>query len=253
MRLQGKVALITGAASGIGAACAEAFASEGASLVLADVNSAGGQVLTDRLNREGCQAIFVTCDVSQPAAVDRAVAAALDRFGRVDVLMNNAGTWESGTVVTLDEAEWDRVIAINLKSVFMFSKRVIPLMIKQGGGSVINVASVAGLVGASDASAYTASKGAIVNLTRSMALDFAPQHVRVNCLCPGMIDTPIGDKVVNYYRPGADLKASKARWQPLEHIGTPADIAAMALFLASDEAAFATGAMFVVDGGLTAQ
>lgn len=253
MKLDGKVALVTGAASGIGAACAEAFAREGVSVVIADVNAACGEQFAARVRQAGHEALFVIADVSRAADVDRLVQQAVAHFGRINILVNNAGTWAPGTVVTLDEAEWDRVINTNLKSVFLVSKRVIPVMIQQGGGVIINVASVAGLVGATDASAYIASKGGVVNLTRGMALDFAAHKIRVNALCPGMTDTPMGDKVVNYYKPGADLKASKAKWQPLEHIGSPADMAAMAVFLASDDAAFVTGGMFVVDGGLTAQ
>jgi NAD(P)-dependent dehydrogenase (short-subunit alcohol dehydrogenase family) len=253
MNLSGKVALLTGAASGIGAASAEAFAHAGADLVLADVNAAAGGKLADRIREAGRKALFVTADVSRADDVDRLVQQALTHFKRIDILMNNAGTWVPGTVVTLDEAEWDRVINTNLKSVFLVSKQVVPVMKAQGGGAIINVASVAGLVGATDACAYVASKGGVVNLTRGMALDFAPFRIRVNALCPGMTDTPMGDRVVGYYKPGADPKASKATWQPLERVGTPADMAAMAVFLASDDAAFATGAMFVVDGGLTAQ
>jgi NAD(P)-dependent dehydrogenase (short-subunit alcohol dehydrogenase family) len=171
----------------------------------------------------------------------------------VDVLVNNAAIWRPGRVTDLDEETWDSVLNTNLKGIFLVSKHVLPVMIKAKQGVVVNVASVAGLVGAPGASAYAASKGGVVNLSRSMALDFAAHNIRVNCLCPGLTDTAQGDSVVGHYKPEMNPTEAKRTWQPLHRVGTPEDMAKAALYVASDDAEFMTGSIFVIDGGLTAQ
>ena len=253
MKLKGKVAVVTGAAIGIGAATAALFAQEGASVALTDVDTIRGEQTCRNIREAGGTCRFYEMDVSHAQSVARAAAQIIQDFKRVDILVNNAGIWRPGRVTDLDEETWDRVLNTNLKSVFLVSKHIVPVMIQAGGGVIINVASVAGLVGAPEASAYAASKGGIVNLSRSMALDFAPHNIRVNCLCPGMTDTAQGDSVVGYYKPSTDPTEAKRTWQPLPRVGTPEDVAKAALYIASDDAAFMTGSVFVIDGGLTAQ
>jgi NAD(P)-dependent dehydrogenase (short-subunit alcohol dehydrogenase family) len=253
MKLKDRVALITGGAMGIGAATAQLFAQEGARVALVDIDSALGEETCRKIEREGGQCRFYQADVSSPAQVKQVVGRIIQDFKQVDILVNNAGIWRPGRVIDLEEETWDQVLGTNLKSVYLVSRYVIPEMVEAGRGVVINVASVAGLVGATDASAYSASKGGIVNLSRSMAMDFAPFNIRVNCLCPGMIDTAQGDSVVGHYKPQADPAEAKRTWQPLPRMGIPADAAKAALYLAADDSEFMTGSIFVIDCGLTAQ
>ncbi len=253
MKLKGKVAIITGGAIGIGAATAKLFAQEGAGVALTDVDIDRGEETCRRIRESGGICRFYEMDVSNAQQVARAVAQIISDFKRVDILVNNAGVWRPGRVTELDEETWNRVLNTNLKGIFLVSKHVLPVMMEARRGVIINVASVAGLVGAPEASAYAASKGGVVNLSRSMALDFAPYNIRVNCLCPGLTDTAQGDSVVGYYKPTTDPQEAKRTWQPLNRIGTAEDMAKAALYIASDDAEFMTGSIFVIDGGLTAQ
>lgn len=253
MRLNNRTAVITGGSTGIGAETAKCFAQEGAKIAVIDIDADEGEKTRRNIEKDGGSCTFYQADISNAKQVERVVKKVLQDFPRVDILVNNAGIWRPGHVVDLDEDTWDAVLSTNLKSVFMVSKYIVPEMMKQKKGVIINVASVAGLVGAPGASAYAASKGGIVNLSRSMALDFAPYNIRVNCLCPGMIDSAQGDTVVSHYKPEMDSQEAKRTWQPLAHIGTPDDAAKAALYIASDDSAFMTGSIFVIDGGLTAQ
>jgi len=253
MKLKGKVALVTGGAIGIGAAIATLFAQEGAEVALTDVDTVRGEETCRRIREAGGTCRFYEMDVSNGQQVARVVAQIIQDFKRVDILVNNAAIWRPGRVTELDEETWDQVLNTNLKSIFLVSKHVLPVMMEAKRGVVINVASVAGLVGAPEASAYAASKGGVVNLSRSMALDFAPYNIRVNCLCPGLTDTAQGDSVVRHYKPTIDPTEAKRTWQPLHRVGTAEDMAKAALYIASDDAEFMTGSIFVIDGGLTAQ
>ncbi len=253
MKLGGKVAVVTGGSIGIGAAIGRLFAQEGARVALISRTAADGEKTAKEIRGQGGDCRFYVADVSKSDQVARVAAQILKDYPQVDILVNNAGIWRPGRVVDLDEETWDSVLDTNLKGMFLVSRHFLPGMMERKAGVVINVSSVAGLVGAPDASCYAASKGGIVNLSRSMALDFAPYNIRVNCLCPGMTETAQGVTVVAHYKPGGNQTEEKRNWQPLRHVGTADDVAKAALYIASDDAAFMTGSIFVLDGGLTAQ
>ena len=248
-RLQGKVALITGAASGIGRASALLFAREGAAVALADLNEKAGRELAEAIAAAGGRAVFIPADVSRAADCERAIRAMEESFGALHILFNNAGIIRRASVLDLSEAEWDCVLAVNVKSVFLMSKFAIPLLEKSGGGSIINTASGWGLAGGPRAVAYCASKGAVVLLTKAMAIDHGAQNIRVNCICPGDTNTAMLRSEAQQLgaAPGEFLREAAQR--PLRRVGTPEEIAQAALYLASDAASFVTGTALVVDGG----
>ena len=253
-RLQDKVAIITGAASGQGRAAALLFAREGAQVVVSDVNEAGGRAVVDLVTAGGGRAFLQPADVSRGDEVEALVAAATGRYGRLDVLYNNAAIWSGGGldnyVTELDEGSWDRILGVNLKGIFLCCKHGIPALVAGGGGSVINTASVAGIAGSRNRShAYSASKGGVVALTRAMAMAYAREGVRVNVICPGGVDTPMIASMMDT----AERAGRFAAAHPLGRLGTPEDIAYCALYLASDESSWVTGAVFPVDGGYSAQ
>lgn len=253
MRLKGKVAVVTGGTMGIGAAIGRVYAKEDARVALIGRNGARGKETCESIRSEGGDCKFYVADVSKADQVAAVSAQILKDYPQVDILVNNAGIWRPGRVTDLDEETWDTVLNTNLKGMFLVSRHFLPGMMERKWGVVINLASVAGLVGAADASSYAASKGGIVNLSRSMALDYAPFNVRVNCLCPGMTETAQGHDVVAHYKPDGDQTEEKRNWQPLRRVCTPDDVAKAALYIASDDAEFMTGSIFVLDGGLTAQ
>jgi NAD(P)-dependent dehydrogenase (short-subunit alcohol dehydrogenase family) len=252
MRLQNKVALITGGTSGIGEAVASLFAREGAKIAITGRHESRGHAVTARILESGGQAIFVRTDVRHAAECKRAVDATLDSFGRLDILFNNAGVFYSQTALECSEEEWDLQIDINLKGTFLMSKYALEPMIAQGAGVIINNSSGWGLVGGDKAVAYCASKGGVVLLTKAMAIDHGRQGIRVNCICPGDVDTPMLPEDAR--RRGLEWKTYLAGCEnrPMGRIGTPEEIAKAVLFLASDDSSFMTGAALVVDGGGTA-
>lgn len=250
-RLDNKAVVITGAASGMGRATALLFAREGARLLLADVDAAGGEDVTAAIVAQGGTALFRQVDVSRAVEVEGMIRAAQEAFGRLDVLFNNAGIeGESGWLADCTEENWDRVLAVNLKGVFLGMKYALPLMVAQQGGSIINTASVAGMVGWRAAAAYSAAKAGVINLTRTAALEYARYNIRVNAICPGVIHTPLLERVH-----GGNVEGNERllAMQPMPRLGRPEDVAYMALFLASDESAYVTGAALPVDGGYTAR
>lgn len=252
MRLPDKVALITGGTSGIGEATALLFSQEGARVAITGRSLDRGQKLAAKIEAAGGQALFLQSDVRSAEQCRRAVDEALKAFGRLDVLFNNAGVYYPHTALDCTEEEWDQQIDVNLKGTFLMSKYALPSMIEQGGGVIINNSSGWGLVGGDAAVAYCASKGGVVLLTKAMAIDHGRQGIRVNCICPGDVDTPMLPE---------DARMRGLKWQdylagaanrPMGRVGTSDEIARAVLFLASDDSSFMTGAALVVDGGGTA-
>jgi 3-oxoacyl-[acyl-carrier protein] reductase len=249
MRLANKVAIITGAGSGMGRSTAVLFAAEGAKVAVADVSEQGISETVEEIKAKGGTAIGVRTDVSKAEDVQRMVAAAAERLGPPTVLYNNAGIeGESAYLAKMAEEAFDQVIAINLRGVFLGMKYTIPHMIKAGGGSIVNQASIAGLIGIRGGAGYAAAKAGVIALTRVAAAENGRHNIRVNCICPGAIETPMAVRI----RKGVEPKQQAInRISVFERMGRPEEIARMALFLASDEGSFATGAPFVVDGGWT--
>ncbi len=252
MRLNGKVAIVTGAGSGIGEATAKLFAEEGAKVVVADIEPNLGRKVVEQISKKGGAAVQVVVDVSKADEVKGMIDKCINTFGKLDVLFNNAGIeGPEGPLWEGEEEDWNRVIDVNLKSIFLGCKYAIPHMMRTGG-SIINTASELGLVGTPSHPAYSASKGGVIALTRSLALQCAPYGIRVNCICPGATETPllkrwIGEKQKN------ERTREVIKEIPLGRLGKPIEIAHAALYLASDESSFTTGSILVIDGGSTAQ
>ena len=252
MRLKDKVALITGGTSGIGEATALLFAKEGAEVAITGRNQKRGAAVVKRIKEVGNGGVFIHADVTVAADCRRAVDETVAAFGRLDILFNNAGVFYPQTAIECSEKEWDEQIDVNLKGTFLMSKFALPVMIKEGRGVIVNNSSGWGIVGGDHAVAYCASKGGVVLMTKAMAIDHGPQGIRVNCICPGDVETPMLP---------ADAKMRGLKWEdyiagcasrPLGRVGTVEEIAKSVLFLASEDSSFMTGAALVVDGGGTA-
>jgi NAD(P)-dependent dehydrogenase (short-subunit alcohol dehydrogenase family) len=251
-KLANKVAIVTGAAQGIGLGIARVFTAEGAQVVLSDVNDVAGAAAAAELRSGGGQVVYVHADVAQEADIRRLVAAAVEHFGRLDIVVNNAGIVAVQTVEESSVEDWDRVMAINVRAIFLTTKHAVPHLRVAGGGSILNVASVSSFVGQQGTPAYCASKGAALMLTKSLALDYSPERIRVNCICPGITDTPM----LRYHARHADDPDAHLR-RRLERVPSgemlyPEDMGRAAAFLCSDEAAGITGTSLVVDGGYIA-
>ncbi|MCC4265232.1 SDR family oxidoreductase [Oceanimonas baumannii] len=248
-RFDSQVVLITGGASGIGRASALAFAAEGARVVVVDMNRELGEETAAQIRHQGSEAVFIEANVSKAIECQNVMQRTLESFGRLDVLFNNAGITRRADVVNTTEQEWDAVMNTNVKSIFLMCKYAVPIMRAQGGGAIVNTASGWGILAGKDAVSYCASKGAVVLLTKAMAIDHGPQKIRVNCVCPGDTDTnmlrdealQLGQAEMSLVEAGID--------RPLKRVGTPEDIAKAVLFLASDQASFITGSALIVDGG----
>jgi NAD(P)-dependent dehydrogenase (short-subunit alcohol dehydrogenase family) len=251
MRLAGKVALITGAGAGIGRASVLLFCREGARVAAVDRDSATGEETAALVRAEGGEVLFLRADVTSASEIAAAIDATVERFGSLDILFNNAGIVPGGTVEQIEEEAWDQTMAVNLKSVYLGCRHAIPQMRRQGGGVIVNTASVAGLVGVKDRAAYSASKMGVIGLTRSIALDYVGEKIRANCICPGTVDTP---SLQGRIAAAGDVETARAAFiarQPMGRLGTAEEIAALALYLASDESAYMTGSAIVIDGGLS--
>ncbi len=253
MKLADKVAIITGGNSGIGKATAELFAREGARVCITGRDEKRCRQVVEEIDKIGGQAVFVTADVRFPDECQNAVETSLKAFDRVDILFNNAGVYFADTAVDCPEEEWDLTIDINLKGTFLMSKFVLPAMIKQGSGVIVNNGSGWGIVGGNQAVSYCASKGGVVLMTKAMAIDHARQGIRVNCLCPGDVKTPMLEEEARMFGlTWEEYHAQAVATRPMGRMGTLEEIAKAALFLASDDSTFMTGATLVVDGGGTA-
>ena len=249
MRVGGKVALISGGAGGIGAATADLLAKEGAAVVIGDLLEEQGRNVESSINYSGWRALFINLDVTDEGSWNNAVAAAVSNFGKLDILVNNAGVSHRAGVEDTTSEDWDTVIDVNFKGVFLGTKAVIPEMRKAGGGSIINISSIYGLVGSVTSSAYHASKGAVRIFNKSIAIQYAPENIRANSVHPGFVDSPM----TRAHHDNPNIHEERVAKMPLGRMGEPEDIAAGILYLASDESSFVTGAELVIDGGMTAQ
>jgi NAD(P)-dependent dehydrogenase (short-subunit alcohol dehydrogenase family) len=252
MRLENRTALVTGTAMGIGKAIAQLFAREGAAVIAADIDEDGGRATADEIQSAGGRCLFRRTDVSMESDVESIVEAGTKEFGHISVLANVVGIAHEAPAHLLELADWDRILKVNLTSMFLCSKHVLPGMLAARRGSIVNITSVQGLFGFPSYPHYAASKGGIISLTRQMAREYAAQGVRVNCIAPGTVETPMNTKVLARAPNPAELRATWDRMHPLGRIGQPIDIAWGALFLACDESSWLTGQCIAIDGGLSA-
>jgi NAD(P)-dependent dehydrogenase (short-subunit alcohol dehydrogenase family) len=251
MKLTEKVSIITGGTSGIGYAIAQLFAQEGASVIVAGRDEKRGHAALEKLKEVSDRTIYVKADVSKSTDVRKLVDATVDRFGKeISILVNNAGINPVGTALDTTEEVWDQVLGINLKSIFLCCKYVIPYMLDSGGGSIINIGSINSFMAFKNEVAYTASKGGVLMFTKSTALDFADKDIRVNCICPGAIKTPMLQHVFNESPDPKEIEEAVIKRHPINRMGSPEEVATLALFLASDDSSFITGAAINVDGGI---
>jgi NAD(P)-dependent dehydrogenase (short-subunit alcohol dehydrogenase family) len=253
-RFPGKIVLVTGAGGAIGRESALRLAREGASVAVADVRLAAAQETVSLLEAEGHEALALECDVRDEASVERMVAACVERFGRIDLLHNNAGVLIPGTALTQRLEDWDLHFAVNVRGMLLVSRAVIPHMQRQGGGAIVNTGSTASLVGEPNCVSYDATKGAVLQLTRQMAIDFAKDGIRVNCICPGWIDTGFNDPIFDDAGMSPqEIDDAVKLAIPMNRQGTAADVAPSVAFLFSDDASYITGTTLVIDGGFVAQ
>jgi NAD(P)-dependent dehydrogenase (short-subunit alcohol dehydrogenase family) len=252
MLLNSKIALVTGAGSGIGAAIARRFAESGAFVYVVDIDESKGRQTADALTKDGLKAAFSRLDVSDEKACAALAEHVLKESGRLDILVNNAGIGHVGTILQTTAADMDRMYAVNVRGVFNLSRAFIGSMIEQGSGSIINMASIGGIVGITDRAAYTTTKFAVVGLTKAMALDHAKSGVRVNCICPARVETPFVKARIAEYPDPEKAYHDMSMSQPVGRMATPEEIAGAALYLAQDDSAFVTGSAFIIDGAFSA-
>jgi len=253
MRLKDKVAIITGAGAGIGQATALLFAREGAKVVVADLDPQAGKETLSQIKKEGGQGTFLQINVAKGNDVKKMVQETLKQYGKIDVLVNNAGIYTKGDVLTTPEEDWDRILDVNLRGVYLCCQYTIPEMIKKGGGAIVNVASEAGLVGIKNQVVYNVSKAAVIMLTKSLAIDFADQGIRVNNICPGTTETPLVRAAIQKEKDPKKARRALEECRPANRLGRPEEIASAILSMASAELGYATGSSLVIDGGYTAQ
>ena len=252
-RLDDKIAIVTGGGSGIGRAISKLFAQQGARVAILELVESDGEKVAAEINSSGGEAISLGCDVSNHDLVNESVQQIIDQYGRIDVLVNNAGIAHVGNIEETSEKDLDRIYEVNVKSVFNCTQAVISTMVQQGSGVIANLASIASKIGLKDRFAYSMSKGAVLTMTLSTAMDYIDKNVRCNCVCPGRIHTPFVDGYIKENYPGQEEETfrSLSEYQPLGRMGKPEEIAASILYLCSDEAAFVTGSALSIDGGVT--
>lgn len=251
-RLLKRIAFITGAGTGIGRACALAFAHEGASVILAARRVAPIAAVAQQIQAAGGEALALPCDVTDRSAVETALVQAEQRFGRIDIIVNNAGAVVVASAENTSDETWNLILATNLTGTFLVSRASLPALRRSGGGTIINIGSILGIVARKDRAAYCASKAGVSGLTRAMALDHAADKIRVNCICPNLVETELGTLAMSKNPDASAERSKRIAEMPLGRIGTPEDVALMAVYLASDDASWITGASFPLDGGLTA-
>jgi len=253
MRLQDKVAVITGAGSGIGRATAILFSREGAKTIIVDIDEKTGQATVDMIKEKGREALFVPTDITDSFKIKFMVTRVIETYGKLDVLVNSAGLLATGNVIDIDEGQWDKIMNVNLRAAFLCCKYCLPEMIKKGGGVVINISSEAGIGAWKDLVAYNVSKAGLISLTKSIAVDFASQNIRANCVCPGTTETPLLSSALAKEADPEKARHEMEKVRPANRIGKPEEIAYGILYLASDESPYATGAVLSIDGGATAR
>jgi 2-keto-3-deoxy-L-fuconate dehydrogenase len=248
--LKGKIAVVTGAGSGIGESIALLFAKRGARVVVLDISPAATESVTAKIRSAGSEPFALACDVGDSRSVKAAFAAIDERAGKIDILVNNAGIAHVGTVESTDEEAFERVLRVNVKGVYLCTRAAVPRMLGRGG-VILNMASIASLIGLEDRFAYSTSKGAVLAMTRSIAVDYMHANIRCNCICPARVHTPFVDKMLSEFHRGEEAAAFEklAKSQPMGRMGTPEEVAVLALYLCSDEASFVTGQAFPIDGG----
>jgi len=250
MLLEGKRAIVTGAAGGIGAVTAALMAQEGAAVVVADINEEHGEQTVAEIRDKGGQAHFMRTDVTKEGDLKALITRGAELLGGLDTLFNNAGAQRSGAVELFEQADWDLLMAVNPRSCFLAIKHAVPILRDGGGGSIINMASLAGVKGGPGLTAYSASKGAIVGFTKALSAELAPSKIRVNCVCPGWIDTPFNQPAINFMGGREDQERVVKQIVPMGRQGTPDEIAPMVVYLASDGSTYMTGQALVIDGGV---
>ena len=250
VKLADKIAVVTGGSRGIGLGIAELYVKEGATVIIANRNPEQGKQAADNLSTTGGKAVSIPTDVSKIKQVENLISEVIDRYKRIDILCNNAGIGLLRSVIDTTEEEWDRVIGINLKGAFLCSKYAIPEMLKNNGGSIINMASTASFIAFQNDAAYCASKGGLLMLTKQMALDYARHNIRVNCICPGFIVTPELEHYLSQHKDPEAARREVENLHPVGRLGLPVDVAHAALYFASDESTFVTGSSLVIDGGM---
>lgn len=251
-RLSGKVAFITGGGTGIGRACALLFAAEGAKVAIAARRKEKLEAVAKEIASTGAEAFAVGCDVTDRKSIENALRATEERFGRLNIVVNNAGVVQVGTAEETSDEDWEKTIAANLTGTFYVSRAALPALRRAGGGSIVNVGSYLGLVALNRRAAYCAAKGGVSMLTKAMALDHAPEKIRVNCICPAIVETEMAKESISRAPDPAAYRKAREAQIPLGRMGRPEDIAQLALFLASDESSWITGTTFPIDGGVTA-
>lgn len=252
MKLKDKIAVITGAGSGIGRATARLFAQEGARIAAADINVAEGEETCRLISGGGGEAIFVQTDVARVAEAEKLIRTVKERFGRIDVVINNAGVELPRSLLDTSEEDWEWVVSIDLKGVYFVSKYAVAEMIKAGGGAIVNISSAAGILGFPMMTAYCTAKGGVIALTRAVAIEYAAHNIRVNCVCPGVVDTPMSRGFFDSLPNPAEVRRMYEEQTPVKRFARPEEIARTVLFLASEDASYLTGAVIPVDGGFSA-